>query len=187
MIYQAIVNISWILVGAYWFLLSFKNKESEKSEPSFSRIAYLILMVFSFCLLFSKSFFAKFWLNNNIHNTPTFYPLGFVIALAGLAFAVYSRYYLGKNWSGRVEIKEDHQLLTAGPYSITRNPIYTGLLFGILGTALIHNQLKGLLALVLVFCVFLIKIKKEEIFLLKKFPEYEIYIKKVKKIIPFVY
>jgi protein-S-isoprenylcysteine O-methyltransferase len=105
----------------------------------------------------------------------------------GLAFAVYSRYYLGGNWSGKIEIKKDHSLLMKGPYDITRHPIYTGLLFGILGTVLIYNQPKGLLALFLVFCAFLFKINKEEKFLLKQFPEYGNYMKKVKRIIPFVY
>ena len=187
MIYLTILIFLWILVGAYWLLRAFENKGSIINESPFSRIFYLAVMTLSFYLLFSKSFLAKFGFDNSLYISLPFYYLGFIIAVAGLAFAVYSRYFLGKNWSGRIEIKKGHTLLTTGPYGITRNPIYTGLLFGILGTALMYNQLKDILALVLVFCAFLIKIRKEEKFLSKKFPKYESYMKKVKRLIPYIY
>ncbi len=179
---------AWILVGLYWILMSFKNKTSTESESSFSRILFLGIMTFSFYLLFSESFLVQFGLSNYIFTSSLLlYCVGFMIAFIGLAFAVYSRYYIGKNWSGRIEIKKDHKLLTTGPYGITRHPIYTGLLLGIIGTILIYNQPKGLLALLFIFCAFSFKINKEEKFLLKQFPEYATYMKKVKRIIPFVY
>jgi protein-S-isoprenylcysteine O-methyltransferase Ste14 len=186
MIYQTIIILLWVLVAIYWALLSFQNKESTKSESSFSRILYLTLMVMSFYFLFPKSR-PIVGLNSSFYSNLLFYYLGFVVAVAGLVFAVYSRYGLGKNWSGRIEIKENHKLITNGAYSLTRNPIYTGLLFGVIGTALMYNQLKGILTSVLIFCAFSIKIKKEEKFLLKRFPEYKSYMKKVKKLIPYVY
>ncbi len=143
-------------------------------------------MVVSFYLLFSKSVPFSV-LNGSFYHNHFFYYLGFIITVAGLIFASYSRYILGNNWSGRIEIKKDHKLVTNGAYSITRNPIYTGLLFGVLGTALMYNQLKGILALTLLFYAFSMKIKKEEKFLLKNFPEYKTYMRKVKRLIPFLY
>ena len=35
---------------------------------------------------------------------------------------------LGKQWAMRARLVEGHQLITAGPYSYIRNPIYTGML-----------------------------------------------------------
>ena len=186
MIYQIIIILLWVLIAVYWILLSFRNKEPSKKEPMFSRITFLVFMVISFYLLFSKSVPFSV-LNGSFYKNHFFYYLGFIITVASLIFTAYSRYILGNNWSGRIEIKKDHKLITNGPYNITRNPIYTGLLFGVLGTALMYNQLKGILALILLSCAFSMKIKKEEKFLLKNFPKYKTYMRKVKRLIPFLY
>jgi protein-S-isoprenylcysteine O-methyltransferase Ste14 len=62
----------------------------------------------------------------------------------GLSFAVWARLRLGRNWSSVVTVKEDHQLIRGGPYAIVRHPIYTGLLLGFLGMALITGEHGGL-------------------------------------------
>ena len=54
------------------------------------------------------------------------YWLGLVMLAAGLAFAVSARRYLGRNWSGTVTVKQDHELIRSGPYRFVRHPIYTG-------------------------------------------------------------
>ncbi len=186
LIYKTTIFILWVLIAIYWIILSFKNKEPHKRESLLSRSIFLVIMVISFYLLFSKRV-PFIVLNGSFYNHHFFYYTGFIIAVAGLIFASYSRYILGNNWSGRIEIKKDHKLITNGPYSITRNPIYTGLLSGVLGTALMYNQLKGILALILLFCAYSMKIIKEEKFLLKNFPEYKNYMRKVKRLIPFLY
>ena len=56
------------------------------------------------------------------------YWLGLLMVVAGLAFAVWARVHLGRNWSGTVTVKENHELIRSGPYAIVRHPIYTGLL-----------------------------------------------------------
>src|SRR5439155_14207979 len=50
------------------------------------------------------------------------------IAVIGLLFTLWARVALGANWSGRVTLKEDHQIIVGGPYRIVRHPIYTGIL-----------------------------------------------------------
>lgn len=48
--------------------------------------------------------------------------------------AVWARVHLGRNWSGIVTVKEDHELIRTGPYGYVRHPIYTGLITGLIGT-----------------------------------------------------
>ena len=43
---------------------------------------------------------------------------------------------LGGNWSNSVTVKENHTLILRGPYRIARHPIYSGILLGMLGSAL---------------------------------------------------
>ena len=80
----------------------------------------------------------------------------------GLLFAVWAREHLGRNWSRSVTIKEDHELITSGPYAVVRHPIYTGILTGFLGMAIAISQVRGFIVFVLVFLVFWIKLRMED-------------------------
>jgi protein-S-isoprenylcysteine O-methyltransferase Ste14 len=74
--------------------------------------------------------------------------------------AIWSRLVLGKMWAADVEIKENHKLCTKGPYSITRHPIYTGILGMVLGSVL----MKGFgLGVILYFMSILLLIKYKTI------------------------
>jgi protein-S-isoprenylcysteine O-methyltransferase Ste14 len=50
-----------------------------------------------------------------------------------------------------VTVKQDHQLIRRGPYTIVRHPIYSGFLLGMLGTALALGQWRGIAGLALAF------------------------------------
>ena len=68
----------------------------------------------------------------------------------GLAFAVWARVHLGRNWSGSVTVKEGHELIRTGPYAYVRHPIYTGLITAVLGTAIASGTVRALLGLVII-------------------------------------
>ena len=106
---------------------------------------------------------------------------------AGIAFAVWARHYLGRNWSGTVTVKQDHELIRSGPYRLVRHPIYTGLLLAILGTAVAFGEWRGLLAFALLTGSLLLKLRVEERFMGESFPnEYARYRAEVPALIPFV-
>jgi protein-S-isoprenylcysteine O-methyltransferase Ste14 len=113
--------------------------------------------------------------------------IGTIITLLGLGFAVWARVHLGKNWSSLPAIRMDHTLIRTGPYSRVRHPIYTGLLFGVAGTAFIMGEPLGLIALILILVVSLGKIRLEEKYLEEEFGEdYARYKKEVPALIPFL-
>jgi protein-S-isoprenylcysteine O-methyltransferase Ste14 len=53
---------------------------------------------------------------------------GVVVCAAGAGVAIRARRILGRNWSGFVMIKQDHELIQRGPYRFVRHPIYTGII-----------------------------------------------------------
>jgi protein-S-isoprenylcysteine O-methyltransferase Ste14 len=82
---------------------------------------------------------------------------------------VWARVTLGRNWSGQIQIKSDHQLISAGPYRFVRHPIYTGILGGIFGTAFAIGEVRGAIAFVLILIGFANKARMEEAFLARQF------------------
>jgi protein-S-isoprenylcysteine O-methyltransferase Ste14 len=90
--------------------------------------------------------------------------------------AIWARFYLGENWSSAVSIKVGHQLIRSGPYAWVRHPIYSGLILAAIGTALVRGEIRGALAIVLLWYAFSVKTRMEEVFMRKTFgPDYEAY------------
>jgi protein-S-isoprenylcysteine O-methyltransferase Ste14 len=59
--------------------------------------------------------------------SPWLQIIGAAFLLPSTAFTIWSRRSLGTMWSITAAVREDHELRTTGPYSVTRHPIYTGL------------------------------------------------------------
>jgi len=108
-----------------------------------------------------------------------------LLTVAGLAVALWARATLGRNWSGRVVFKQDHELIQHGPYAYVRHPIYSGLLLMGLGTAVESGRLAGFVALAAAAVLFAIKARLEERLMTRHFPEaYPDYRRRVKALIP---
>ena len=113
---------------------------------------------------------------------------GMILCTGGLIFSIMARIWLGKNWSARITIKENHELIQTGPYAITRNPIYSGFLLAFFGCSMSLGLLKGYLGLFILGACFLIKINQEEAFMQEVFGEkYSAYKSKVRRLIPIIY
>jgi protein-S-isoprenylcysteine O-methyltransferase Ste14 len=113
--------------------------------------------------------------------------LGGVVAVMGVVFAVWARVTIGRNWSGSVTLKEDHELQTKGPYALARHPIYTGLYAMCLGTALTFGEVVNVLIFVVAVLTFTLKIRSEEALMCEAFPnEYPQYRQRVKSVVPFI-
>ncbi len=113
--------------------------------------------------------------------------IGAAVTAGGLLFAVWARRHLGRNWSQAVTVKEDHALITTGPYAIVRHPIYTGLLLGLLGSAVARAEWRGLVAVALVLGVLWPKLKLEENWMRAQFGEsYDAYARRVSALMPHV-
>ena len=114
--------------------------------------------------------------------------LGAAVMLAGLLFAVWAREHLGRNWSSSVTIKQGHELITTGPYAVVRHPIYTGILAGLLGTAIALSQVRGFIGFVLFFLVLWLKLRREEQWMRSQFEEtYSAYARQTAALVPYLF
>lgn len=179
--------ILWLAWLAYWFFAALHVKRMQRRERSSSLLLNRgLLAIGALLLAFERQ--PLLWLSERFLPLSTaFYWIGLVMLATGLALAVWARRHLGRNWSGIVTVKQDHELIRSGPYGLARHPIYTGLLLAILGTAVAIGEWRGLIAFALITAAFVLKFKTEERFMSETFGEqYARYRAEVRSLIPFV-
>lgn len=114
--------------------------------------------------------------------------ISIIFSVVGSAIAIWARRSLAGNWSATLDFKEQHQLVTSGPYKFVRHPIYTGMLFMYAGIALAFVYWTGLLGVLFLFWAFCERIKNEEALLSNHFPkEYKSYKARTKALIPYIF
>ena len=179
--------ILWLAWLAYWFFAALHVKRMQRRERLSSLLLNRgLLAIGALLLAFERQ--PLLWLSERFLPLSTaFYWIGLVMLATGLALAVWARRHLGRNWSGIVTVKQDHELIRSGPYGLARHPIYTGLLLAILGTAVAIGEWRGLIAFALITAAFVLKFKTEERFMSETFGEqYARYRAEVRSLIPFV-
>jgi protein-S-isoprenylcysteine O-methyltransferase Ste14 len=184
----SLILYTWVALGLVWLAGMFSTKRTVRAQSPGSRSLHLLLMLPGYALL-AFGHFGVGWLGERfVPATSTAALVGLGITLAGCLFAAWARLTLGANWSGRVTLKQDHQLVTSGPYAFARHPIYTGLITAATGTALAVGQWRCVLGVVLITAAFLSKIHQEEPVMLEAFPDaYPAYRKRVKALFPGIY
>jgi protein-S-isoprenylcysteine O-methyltransferase Ste14 len=122
-----------------------------------------------------------------ITKDPWLQAIGLVVFLSGLALAIWARRYLGRNWGMPMSEKVDPELVTAGPYSRVRHPIYSGIILAMIGTAIAVSWY-WLLAVVLLGAYFVYSAVMEERYMAGLFPDtYSAYKRSTKMLVPFVF
>jgi protein-S-isoprenylcysteine O-methyltransferase Ste14 len=182
-----IISDCWILFAVIWLLAAFRTKQSVYQESRAQRLRYAIPIVLGGFLLVKGHRLTDPLDHRVIPHVDALAWIGAVLCVAGLAFRIWARFTLGRNWSGVVTLKGGHELITRGPYTLVRHPIYTRLLTMVVGTVVVLGHIAGIIAMPFIFMSFWIKLRYEEKVMLEKFPdEYAAYQRRVKRLIPFI-
>jgi len=114
--------------------------------------------------------------------------VGAVLNIVGVIIVLCSHLWLGKNWSGRVRIRADHELITSGPFRCIRHPLYLGFFLVIVGITLSLKTVAGIVIWLMAVVVYDIKARQEEKLLTQYFGEkYRRYQARTWRFIPYVY
>jgi protein-S-isoprenylcysteine O-methyltransferase Ste14 len=182
-----IISDCWILFAVIWMVAAFWTKQSVYKERGRRLLRYTIPLLIGAYLIFKGQRLCDPLDLRVIPHVDALAWIGVVLCVAGLAFCIWARFTLGRNWSGVVTLKGGHDLITRGPYALVRHPIYTGLLAMIVATVIVLGHVAGIIALPFVFVGLWIKLRYEEKLMLQKFPdEYATYQRRVKRLIPFL-
>ncbi|HWN75841.1 MAG TPA: isoprenylcysteine carboxylmethyltransferase family protein [Candidatus Udaeobacter sp.] len=157
----------WNTLMAVWVLLWFGMKRAKKLETRWEMAQHAVPVVLGFWLLFGHA-----WRALDMKFPPQTQPVlwaGLGLTALGVGTSIWARLSLGANWSGVVTLKKEHELVRKGLYRWIRHPIYTGILMGFIGTAMIRGHLRGWLGFVIVWLTFYFKARREESFLRQEF------------------
>jgi protein-S-isoprenylcysteine O-methyltransferase Ste14 len=175
----------WGVFIAFWILTAFSVKRTKTQQPLHHRLLYLVLTVVA-AVLVNASARVIDWNRDVFRHTLGTGILADFLVLLGLFIAIWARVTLGGNWSAKVTLKENHELIQRGPYRVVRHPIYSGLLVMILGTAILVGQVGGFIVLLFCFFGFWVKFRREEKLLTKHLPGYSEYMRRTKALVPFL-
>ena len=185
--YRQLIFGLWLAWVLYWVVSAFGVKTTRRRESRASRLSHVLPLAVGVTLIAWPHLHQVGWLSRPLL-PPSAWRFGGALALtaAGLAFTVWARLHIGRNWSGTVTLKEGHELIRSGPYAWVRHPIYTGLLVALLGGAVACGEWRALIGLALVAGAFVRKLRIEEHFMRESFPdEYPRYCAQVPALIPF--
>lgn len=162
-------------------------KEAAKNEGGWT-VVLRFIMFFVLLAAFTLYLIYPSWMALLTFPLPPWLRwMGAGLSLAGILFIAVVQHFLGKQWSTSLELGTDHELVTSGPYRLIRHPMYTGMI--VMGVGFALSTASWIFVALCVIGVFLIlRVRKEERMMIGRFgDEYLNYMRRTKRLIPFVY
>ena len=177
-----IIVFLWILFLVVWAISSLRVKRTKVRESRWMVLPRLAAVIVIFLCVRRPELRMSPLPHNEITGA-----VAVAVCAAGIALAFAARYHLGANWSPIPAVKENHELVTSGPYRMIRHPIYSGMILAFVGTSFITAPAFWL-AFAILSVTFVARCRTEEKMMEAEFPEtYEAYEKTTWALIPYVW
>lgn len=178
----------WAAFLVYWVIAGiFAKRGADRTALGRGMtIRFALFLIIVAALSFARRFVdlqALQW--KEFHSVPMA-ATGAALSTFGALIAFAARGVIGRNWGSPGVRKTNTELVTRGPYSVIRHPIYTGILLMMVGTALGLTPTWWLVA-VAAGIYFVTSARAEESYMTERFPDaYPEYKARTKMLIPFV-
>jgi protein-S-isoprenylcysteine O-methyltransferase Ste14 len=178
------VEACWAVFLVVWAITSFQAKASVRGPIDGAgmgpRLVVLVLAV-GLSMAVARGWLPRAALPYGVRIA------GLALTILGIGFAIWARFTLGRNWGMPMTLREKPELVTRGPYAVVRHPIYTGVIAGLIGSALAVGVYW--FAIVLIASLYFdLSARREERDMAERFPDtYPAYRARTKRLIPFVY
>ena len=187
--YQIFFPAAWLGWVVLWYIFAVNVKTTVRSQAAVPRLINLAVLYCAALLMWIPRIPQAPALNARFlpaSQWQFWVALGAALTFIGLAFTVWARIYLGRNWSGAgVTIKADHELITGGPYALVRHPIYAGLALAFVGSALAIGQWRAVIGVALALIAVCHRMIVEERFMRERFgAAYDAYAQRVRAFVP---
>jgi protein-S-isoprenylcysteine O-methyltransferase len=162
-----------------------RSKTGTKQDRSTLGMIWLVIAV----SIVAGVFVAQNFPTATLPHGRMFASAGVVLFVAGLILRWWAIITLGRFFTVDVTIEKDHELVERGPFRIVRHPSYAGVLLAFVGLGLsLRNWVAVLVILLPIGAAFIHRMNVEEDALARALgPRYANYIKRTKRLVPFVY
>ena len=162
-----------------------RSRTGTKQDRSTLGVIWLVIMVSVTAGIYT----ATRWPAAALPDGRMFAIAGVVLFVAGLFLRWWAIITLGRFFTVDVTIEKDHELVERGPFRVVRHPSYTGVLLAFVGFALtLRNWAALLVILVPIFAAFIRRMNVEEEALERALgSRYADYMKRTKRLVPFLY
>jgi protein-S-isoprenylcysteine O-methyltransferase Ste14 len=191
----AVGEIVWVFGIIAWYVIRFPFERRAKRVRVVSDRRSQSETVGLAAALLGLAILPTFYVITGIPKAADYPAHPWAVAVGTIMFVaamwVFRRTHkeLGRNWSVTLEIRDQHELVCGGPYSLVRHPMYTSFLLMGLGQAfLLSNWVAGLAGLIGFAVLFFLRVDKEERMMVEMFGgRYRDYMERTKRIIPYLY
>jgi protein-S-isoprenylcysteine O-methyltransferase Ste14 len=168
--------------------LNQKRKQEKMSEQRVTTQERILLgLLFLGMFLIPIIYAATNWLDFANYMLPSWAGWLGVLILAAAIFVFWRAHAdLGLNWSPSLEIREKHELITRGIYSVIRHPMYASQWLVVVGQPLLlQNWIAGFSNLLVFIPFYFLRVSAEEQLMVEQFgDQYRAYMQKVGAILP---
>ncbi|MBN9589301.1 MAG: hypothetical protein BGN85_10030 [Alphaproteobacteria bacterium 64-11] len=188
-VFRVVIFACWLAFLGVWVIAAFKAKPSANPRRDRWLVGGIRLVIVVAVLLALRLHDVRHFLSRPdfaVHD-PVAGLIGAALVLPGIGLAIWARLVIGRNWGHPMTHRENPELVTTGPYSVIRHPIYTGVLTAMLGTAIAIHHILFLILLVLAG-FFIFSARQEEKRMTLIFPTlYPAYTDRTKMLLPFIF
>lgn len=188
--YSVVVGIFSLAVGIQAFnsVEGIRGTQGEPAKLVFrQRIVRVVLVLSLYAALFLIPFFDRRGIGV-FQDVDLLRWVGVALSALGYILVFWSGVALGRQYSADVTIQKDHHLISSGLYRWIRHPRYMGVIALSTGISCVFRSWIGLVASLFFIAVLLFRIRDEEATMHKEFgEEWEMYIKRSWRLIPYVY
>jgi protein-S-isoprenylcysteine O-methyltransferase Ste14 len=190
-----LAKLLWVAFALCWGVTRFRyarrakrNRQIEEQDRIYE--SALLILSFMGYLAVPIIYVSTSWLSfANYPPQPVLLAAGIVASVASLWLFWRSHADLGRNFSIKLVIREQHALVTTGVYGLIRHPMYaSALLWSLAQALLLPNWVTALAGLCGFGILYFGRVTREETLMLKTFGQaYQDYMLRTKRLVPHIY
>jgi len=144
-------------------------------------VAFVLLMVFLVMYIIGMK-----WIDLFSFPLPAWLRwVGFGLGLLSVAFWTWTQIHLDTQWSAQLQLRQEHHLVTSGPYARIRHPLYSAMFGWAVSLGLLTANWIFVAIAVLSIAGTMARIPKEEQMMLEAFgDEYKAYMQRTGRFFP---
>lgn len=180
------IFLLWAALLVAWVVTLMTSKPAGQQRNSESLYLQIAIQVIGLWLIFGSPFLLRrtIFVDRLLPAHTDVAVLGLLLTAAGMLLATWARILVGRAETPR----RGHIFIQKGPYRLARHPIYSGLTFAALGTAIVFLRAECFVGALLIALGFWFKLRSDERHMLQKFgEEYARYRNQVRALIPFIF